>query len=253
MKTAKIIVNDIEIKIPVNDYVFEALCENSEQLENLSSDITCLLKRMFPLQTGKGHIIVGDAVLEFEAERYFLDALADSYQASSEISEFHIAQFSDEIRKTIPFKKRPPTYRQIEYVTEITTTLMIDIPAKVLTSTDACSEFIDEHQDEFKVVSQEQRAFLNEANRVARWAVADHLVSKSEDLKGVASKLGVAREATVEKYLKNFNDWKEQFYLADKLHQFKMWDMITSILEEDYSELGKIDLVLPIEPVNNFV
>jgi len=247
MKTAKITVNDIEIKIPVNDYVFEALCENSEQLESLPSDITYLLKQIFPIKTGKGHIILGDAVLEFEAERYFLDVLADSYQTSSEMSEYNIAQFSDEIRKTIPFKKRPPTNRQIEYVTEIATTLVIDIPAKALRSTDACSEFIDEYQDEFKVASREQRAFLNEVSRVARWAVADHLVSKSNDLKSVASKLGVAREATVEKYLKNFNEWKEQFYLADRVYQFRMWDMITFTLEEDYSELGDIDLNLKMD------
>jgi len=243
MNFAKIIINDLEIKIPVSTPVFESLCDNSEQLEKLP-DITYLLKEMFPIARQISNIIIGDTVLEFESEKYFLDAIADSYKKSPEIDEHSASKFDDLLRQSIPFKKRPPTHKQINYATEIATTLSIDLPAKALKSTDSCSQFIDDNLEEFQIESQKKRDFTNQANRVARWAVAFSLSYQGVDLKSIATKLGVAREATVQKYLNSYEEWKDQYTRSDKYYQLSILDLITFILDQDYHEHGPFDLGL---------
>lgn len=245
MSFAKIIIHDIEVKIPVSAPVFESLCENSDKLDQLP-DLNYLLKQMFPVANEKANLIVGDAIMEFEVEKYLLDSIADSYKKSPEIDDYSISQLDDLLRQSIPFDKRPPTHRQINYATEIAATLSIDLPAKALINTDSCSLFIEENVEEFKVESQKIRDITNQANRVARWAVAFSLSCQGVELKHIATKLGVVREATVQKYLNSYDEWKNEFSQRDRTYQLSIVHLITFILDEDYYEHGPFDLGLSI-------
>lgn len=237
MNFAKIIINDIEIKIPLSAPIYESLCDNSDQLESLPGGFGDLLKEIFPVAKQKANIIVGDAVLEFETERYALDYIADSYKNSSGINDDSLLQIDSFLRDTIPFKKRPPTNKQIDYITEIADILGLDIPKKALRNTELCSKFIDKHLDEFQTISRRNNKLKSEANRVARWAVAYSQSCNGVELKSIAKKLGIVQEVTIQKYLDKFSEWLGEYNKKNQSDREEILKLIIGVIEEDYYKL----------------
>ncbi len=242
MKNAKIVVHDTEILIPVRDEIFGVLCENSHKLDDLKSDVVYLLRQMFPPETQTLTLQVGDAELDFEIEQHLVAALAESFNKGYVVEPSEQAQFEDILRQTVPLSKRPPTSRQYSYMQQIAMTLNLEIPTKALRNTDACSEFIDEHIDEFKLVDSQIQAFRREANRVARWVVAYQLNGTGESLANIAKRLGVVQEATIIKYLNNLDSWKANFVQMSKKEQLCMNDLVNYILESEYENIETFNM-----------
>lgn len=242
MKNAKLIVNDTTINIPISDYLFESLADNSEKLEPLSNDFDNLLCSLFPSDIQTGTIIVGDAELEFKANAYLLDSIAASARMSERLQfdETKLAHLEDRLRKTIPSKWRPPTGRQVSFATKIAMTLGMDLPAKALKSTDECSSFIDAHHEEFQIESRKNREFISWAQRSVRWFIAEHFQLKGCSLAEIAVKLEVKNESTISKYLENLKIWKQQFEQKPAGQRNLATFIITDLIEHDYVELGPI-------------
>ena len=249
MKSAKLIVNDTTIDIPINEYLFDSLTDNSERLNPLSSDIDNILCSLFPANVQTGAIIVGDAELEFKADAYLLDSIAATARINNDLKfdETILEHLADRLRKTIPTKWRPPTSRQVSFATKIAMTLGMDLPASALKSTDACSTFIDAYQEEFQIESRKSREFVSWAQRAVRWFIAEHFQQKGCTLSEIAHKLGVKNETTVTKYLNTLKTWKEQFEQKPKEQRNLTIFIITDLIEHDYIELGPIEISIKTE------
>lgn len=246
MKEMKIILNDSEIVFPIRSDLYEAICDNSEYLTALPPEFIYLLKQMIVPSYDKASLVIGDAILDFQIERYLLDYLSENKDRVCVFDENQLFELHEIVRKTIPYNKRPPSQKQISYVIRISEMLNIDIPAKVLKCSDTCSSFIDTYQYEYQEIERFYRDLRSEANRVSRWFVAFSLFQREDSLESIAEKLGVVREATIEKYMASYVSWKESFLLMNEGYQLGLIDFINDILEADFSELN----LHPIKPTS---
>ena len=240
---AKITINNMEIEIPIGLVIYDALNENVEKITPLL-EFDIFLKKIFPIKKQKANVIIGGAIIEFEAEKYQLNEILDRYTAIPETKMHLLLEFDDLLRLALPVNKRPPTHKQVTYAAEIAMVLDVNLPQKVTINSNACSLFIEDNIDEFKVAYLMRRELTRESNRVARWVVAFSLFEKGVDLKNIALKLGVAREPTIEKYLVNYSEWKNEFDQKDHSHKITVANMIMSILELEYYECGPFDIDL---------
>lgn len=243
MNKAKLSIGDIEVQIPVRNEIFGAVSENSHKLGKLRADIVYLLEQMYPPAKQTLTLQVGDAELEFEIEKNLALSIAESYKAAPNIQPAEQAEFEDILRNIVPSNKRPPSSRQYQYMQQIATTLGLEIPEKALIDTDYCSEFIDEHVDEFKQIQSANQAVVREANRVARWVVAYQLNDKGINLTEIAKFLGVVQEKTVQKYLNSLEEWKEDFLNFERSKQLMMNDLINYIIENDYDNVKELNIL----------
>lgn len=237
MKEMKIILNDREIVFPLKKDLYEAICDNTEYLTELPPDFLYLLKQMIVPSYEKASLVIGDAILEFQMERYLLDYLSEQGGRGCVFDDKQLHDLHEVIRKTIPYEKRPPSEKQINYVLRISEMLNIDIPVNVLKYSDSCSDFIDKYQYEYQEVERFYRELRSEANRVSRWLIAFSLSQRGDCLESIAERLGVVREATVEKYMVSYLSWKESFLTMHESYQLGLMDFINNILEVDFSDL----------------
>lgn len=251
---AKLIINDLEVQLPVSDSVIEALCDNADHLEDFSSEIHRLLKSLAPIENKKSCIVVGDVVLEFESEESILEGIYKTYQQSSIVSDEYLDDFDALLKKSVPYKHRPPSYKQVDYATQIAATLAIDLPAKALRNITACSKFIDQNMDAFEEANHQNRIIKREANRVARWSVATFLYIEGADLKSIATLFGVTKEETVLNYFNKYIEWKNMYSLfeGDEIQLILLRTL--EVIEIEYSEMiedpRKIFYFLANEPLS---
>ena len=112
--------------------------------------------------------------------------------------------------------KQMPTDKQLSYAQGIAEHLKIPLNEELICRK-ACSNFIDAYQEQYKVYMQ-QRAILKEdisrrvtqAYRVERWMIAEHMVNNKEPFEEIARLLNIKLQSTVEKYLKQLKDWREE-------------------------------------------
>lgn len=93
------------------------------------------------------------------------------------------------------------------------------------------------------MVDSQRQAVIREANRVARWVVAYQLNDVSESMENIAKRLGVAREATVEKYLASLEEWKSDFVEMSHTDQQTMNNMINIIIARDHANIEPFNMV----------
>ncbi|WP_305817548.1 hypothetical protein, partial [Photobacterium leiognathi] len=125
MKEMKIILNDREIVFPLKKDLYEAICDNTEYLTELPPDFLYLLKQMIVPSYEKASLVIGDAILEFQMERYLLDYLSEQGGRGCVFDDKQLHDLHEVIRKTIPYEKRPPSEKQINYVLRISEMLNI--------------------------------------------------------------------------------------------------------------------------------
>lgn len=109
-----------------------------------------------------------------------------------------------------------PTDKQLSYAHGIAKHLKITLHEELLCR-NACSKFIETHQERYKAYMQ-QRSILKDdigrrvtqAYRVERWLIAENMVSNNEPFEEISSVLNIKLPSTIDKYLKQLKYWREE-------------------------------------------
>jgi len=163
-----------------------------------------------------GEIVIGNARVKFELPTSLFDVISNHAKTNDtfKLYSYHVDTIIDMIRPMIPEEKRPPTHKQEHYAKSISEALNIELSTEVLSSATACSEFLDQHSEEYKSLIALQKAHLqkhresiSQANRVNRWLSAREALEGGSSLEEIAEELGV-KPPTIEKYCAQLEEWE---------------------------------------------
>jgi hypothetical protein len=163
-----------------------------------------------------GEIVIGNARVKFELPTSLFNIISSHAKSNDNLKlySYHVDTIIDIIRPMIPDEKRPPTHKQEHYARSISEALNIELSAEVLTSTSACSEFLDQYSEEYKSLVALQKAHLqknreciSQATRVNRWLSSREALENGASLEKVAEDLGV-KPPTIAKYCAQLEAWE---------------------------------------------
>lgn len=208
MKTAKIKIGDKTIEVPVHDELIHAIksCENG--LYDMPYEFTNFIRSFLPKETVKSHIEFDGIRVPFTEKAYVMDSLEYSLNKETP-SEYEVDAFNELVRKIIPSSMRPPTEKQLWYAKKIATSLNINLPDDAGKTVEQCSEFIDQFTGEYLEEQETDNSIKIMARKGARGYIALFLLlNKKGD---VLDLMRVAKNETVEKYIKNFAMMLEEY------------------------------------------
>ncbi|MDT3319259.1 hypothetical protein Q4Q52_05690 [Shewanella sp. SP1S2-4] len=136
------------LSIPLPDVMINAVAGKKI---DISYGLNSLLKARLPVKKSKTTLSIMDTELEVELDDDVLNRLDELTDAAISNSEGFASEFYDLLRSALPYDDRPCSTKQFEYAELIATTLGVDLPKNLISSSEVCSEFIDKHQEGFKL------------------------------------------------------------------------------------------------------
>lgn len=219
------------LSIPLPDVMINAVAGKKI---DISYGFNSLLKARLPVKKSKTTLTIMDTELEVELDVDVLNRLDELTDAAISNSEGFASEFYDLLRSALPYDDRPCSTKQFEYAELIATTLGVELPKNLISSSEVCSEFIDKYQEEFKLQQAQKNAIYNHARKLAKQGYADFLYRNGHSFIEICSVFDVAKESTVIKHINEYREWVKEFQLYKNEYQYMYVELISAVIKETY-------------------
>jgi hypothetical protein len=161
-------------------------------------------------------IKIGNAAVQFEIPTSLFDVISEHLKHPEIIKlySYNSDQITDMLRKLIPEEVKPPSRKQETYAKSIASALNLQLTDRIMKNASACSQFLDNHQIQYKEIQdqiksrkKENSANTLQATRIHRWLGAQEMLNKGISIEQVAAEYGV-KPTTIEKYCDLLYEWK---------------------------------------------
>ena len=191
----------------------------------------------------EGQITVGEAVIHFELPTPLFLAISKKLKEPKKpkLYTYHSEAVISLLRSMLDDNELPPTHRQLAYARNISAVLDIPLTNEILTSSEACSNYLEKYSDQYQdfkdknsILYKKNKTLITQAKKVKRWSEASQLRILGASDEELAELFGV-KVATIEKYQENLNKWT-LLALSDNTYDIVM--MLTDLMD-DHEELLK--------------
>ncbi len=191
----------------------------------------------------EGQITVGEAVIHFELPTPLFLAISKKLKEPKKpkLYTYHSEAVISLLRSMLDDNELPPTHRQLAYARNISAVLDIPLTNEILTSSEACSNYLEKYSDQYKdfkdknsILYKKNKTLITQAKKVKRWSEASQLRILGASDEELAELFGV-KVATIEKYQENLNKWT-LLALSDNTYDIVM--MLTDLMD-DHEDLLK--------------
>lgn len=197
----------------------------------------------------EGQITVGEAVINFELPTPLFLAISKKLKKSKKpkLYTYHSEAIISLLRSMLDDNELPPTHRQLAYARNISAVLDVPLTNEILTSSEACSNYLEKYSDQYQdfkdknsILYKENKPLITQAKKVKKWSEASQLRILGASNEELAKLFGV-KVATIEKYQENLNKWTLSA-MSDNTYDIIM--MLTDLMDdnEDMLKYHYIDL-----------
>ncbi|MCL1048457.1 hypothetical protein L2755_02260 [Shewanella abyssi] len=240
--------SSVQLKIPLSGVMAAAV---TGKTINISNGLNALLSECLPPKKVKTSLTILGHELDVKLDEHVLLRLNEVMENPAFESEDFENAFYELLRYALPYEERPPSIKQIKYAGAIATMLDVDLPSELSGSTEACSDFIDKYQDEFKTTNSRIKAMSRHVRKLAKQGYADFLYRNEHSFVDICSVFDVVKESTVIKYISEYREWAEEFKLYKHESQLQYMDSILYVIEAEYPEFT--DFVETMESEKEYI